>query len=83
MFYRFAEMTGHPVGVPWSTGSARRTARPGHALDGIIAIVSPTTHRSRLLGSELRRIAEAAPGSVVLLDHVYVEYADEDSRLWR
>jgi histidinol-phosphate aminotransferase len=28
--------------------------------------------------SDVRRLATAAPGALVILDHVYVEYADED-----
>jgi len=81
MFYRFAEMTGATlVGVPWVDrfpldGLLSRVTPS----TGVIAIVSPNNPTGLVCsGSELRRIAEAAPHSVVLLDHVYVEYADED-----
>jgi histidinol-phosphate aminotransferase len=81
MFYRFAEMTGATlVGVPWVDRF------PLEALldrvtpsTGIIAVVSPNNPTGLVCSaSELRRIADAAPQSIVLLDHVYVEYADED-----
>src|SRR5260370_42370069 len=45
----------------------------------VIAVVSPN-HPAGAIATvaDIRRLAEAAPNAVVLLDHVYVEYADED-----
>src|SRR5438876_3835351 len=45
----------------------------------VVAIVSPNNPRGSVatLGA-VRRVAAAAPNALVVLDHVYVEYADED-----
>lgn len=72
---------GDLVGVPWAPGPfpiqemlksvARRTA--------IITIVSPNNPTGEVAsGSDLERLAAAAPHALILLDHVYAEYADED-----
>lgn len=45
----------------------------------VIAIVSPNNPTGGVATREdVRRIAAAAPDALVLLDHAYVEYADED-----
>src|SRR5207247_4822990 len=45
----------------------------------LIAVVSPNNPTgAAATAADIRCLAEAAPNAVVLLDHVYVEYADED-----
>ena len=82
MFERCAALAyGTVVPVPWRGGP--------FPLDGflarlderiaVIVVVSPhnpTGAVARL--DDLRRLAAAAPNALLLLDHVYVEYADED-----
>jgi histidinol-phosphate aminotransferase len=72
---------GELVRVPWS-GDAFPTNEFEQAIDdrtAVIAIVSPnnpTVSVARL--QDVQRIAAAAPHALVLLDHAYVEYADDD-----
>jgi histidinol-phosphate aminotransferase len=81
MLHRFAQLAGGTIEtVPW-TGSF-----PTDALiaavgpdTGVVAMVSPNNPTGATASvDDLRRVAEAAPHAVVLLDHAYVEYADED-----
>ena len=45
----------------------------------VIAIVSPNNPTGGVASlADVQRIAAAAPGALVLLDHAYVEYADDD-----
>src|SRR5260370_27298880 len=45
----------------------------------VIAVVSPNHPAGAVAtAADIRCLAEAAPNALVLLDHVYVEYADED-----
>jgi len=45
----------------------------------VVAIVSPNNPTGSVATlADVRRLAAAAPGALVILDHVYVEYADED-----
>ncbi|HSK11318.1 MAG TPA: TIGR01548 family HAD-type hydrolase [Vicinamibacterales bacterium] len=82
MFERYCALAGgRYVSVPWTEGTlpveallSRVTARTA-----VIAIATPnnptgTTARS----SELLALAAGAPGTVVLADLAYVEFADED-----
>ncbi|HVH11238.1 MAG TPA: histidinol-phosphate transaminase [Gemmatimonadales bacterium] len=82
MFERCAALAwGASVQVPWRGG---RFPLEGFlaGLDQRIAVVvvvsphNPTGAVARL--GDVRRLATAAPTALVLLDHVYVEYADED-----
>lgn len=82
MIPRYAELAGAEV---------RRTDWPGGAfpagevLDlvdgqtGVIAVVSPNNPTGAVASPEdLRRIAAAAPGALLLVDLAYAEFADED-----
>jgi len=45
----------------------------------VVAVVSPNNPTGSVaLLADVRRLAAAAPSALVILDHVYVEYADED-----
>jgi histidinol-phosphate aminotransferase len=81
MFYRFAERAGATlVAVPWADRfpTEELLARITPAT-GVVAVVSPNNPSGlTCTATDLRRIADAAPQAIVLLDHVYVEYADED-----
>lgn len=67
--------------VPWREGAfplapflARVEEQPA-----VIAIVSPNNPTgASASAADVRCLAQAAPNALVLLDHVYVEYADED-----
>jgi histidinol-phosphate aminotransferase len=49
------------------------------ACTAVIAIVSPNNPTGAVATlSHVRQLAAAAPAAVILLDHAYVEYADED-----
>jgi len=81
MLERFAALAGAPlVRVPWFTDAFpleeilarldRRTA--------LVIIVSPNNPTGGVASrDEVRRIAAAAPQSLVLIDQAYIEYADE------
>jgi histidinol-phosphate aminotransferase len=82
MFDHFAALSGGTlVRVPWPSGAfplaaflARLAERPA-----VIAVVSPNNPTGATASTaDLRQLAQAAPAAVVLLDHVYVEYADAD-----
>jgi len=67
--------------VPWWDDAFPLDAFLGRlgALTAVVAVVSPnnpTGSVARL--SDVRRLAAVAPSALVILDHVYVEYADED-----
>ena len=82
MLERFAALAGAPlVRVPWFTDV--------FPLDGIldrldnrtalVVIVSPNNPTGGVASrDDVRRIAAAAPQSLVLIDQAYIEYADED-----
>jgi histidinol-phosphate aminotransferase len=81
MFPRFAALAGAPyIAVPWDEEFPRELllARcPPQA--GIIALVSPNNPTGRVISAgDVARIARAAPDALVLLDHVYADYADTD-----
>ena len=81
MLERFAALAGAPlVRVPWLTDVfpleeilARLDSRTA-----IVVIVSPNNPTGAVASrADLRRIAAAAPQSLVLIDQAYIEYADE------
>ena len=86
MFDHFAKLAGAAtlVRVPWRCGEFPLAAfldrlEEQPAVPAVIAIVSPNNPTgATATAADVRRLAEAAPGALVLLDHVYVEYADED-----
>jgi histidinol-phosphate aminotransferase len=82
MIDRYAVLAGgEPVRVPW-TEDRFPTEGFLERIDGhtaVIAIVSPNNPTGGVATLEdVERIAAAAPDALVLLDHAYVEYADED-----
>jgi histidinol-phosphate aminotransferase len=67
--------------IPWMTGAFPRAEFLDAAACGpaIIMLVSPNNPTgAALTADDLEAVARAAPDSLVVLDHAYVEYADED-----
>src|SRR5206468_1126628 len=67
--------------VPWRCGEFPLAAFLTRLAEqpAVIAVVSPNNPTgAAATAADIRCLAEAAPNAVVLLDHVYVEYADED-----
>jgi histidinol-phosphate aminotransferase len=89
MMYRFAAVVGGEI-LPVSWTDAFPTDDVITALDdsvSLVAIISPNNPTGRTAtASDLERVAEAASkvasgtafGAMVLLDHAYVEYSDQD-----
>src|SRR5213596_591593 len=82
MLERFAALAGAPlVRVPWFTDRfplAEILARLDNRI-ALVVIVSPNNPTGGVASrDDVRRIAAAAPRSLVLLDQAYIEYADED-----
>ncbi len=81
MLYRFAQAAGGGLKtVPWQddfpTDAVISALEPDVA---VVAVITPNNPTGRVATAEdLKRVAEAARTAVVLLDHVYVDYADED-----
>jgi histidinol-phosphate aminotransferase len=81
---RFAALAGAPLArVPWLTDAfpveqilARLETRPRPAIVVIVSPNNPTGGVASL--DDVRRIAAAAPESLLLLDQAYIEYGDED-----
>jgi len=86
MFDHFAKLAGAAalVRVPWRCGEFPLAAfhdRLGER-PAVIAVVSPNNPTGAAANAaDVRQLAEAAPTALALLDHVYVEYADEDLTL--
>ena len=83
MFDHFAKLSGaSPLApVPWRCGELPLAAFLDRLEEqpAVIAVVSPNNPTGAVVtAADIRCLAEAAPNAVVLLDHVYVEYADED-----
>jgi histidinol-phosphate aminotransferase len=82
MLDRYAALaSGTVVRVPW-TADAFPAAAFESQLDAraaVAAIVSPNNPTGGVATlADVRRLAAKAPQTVILLDHAYVEYADED-----
>jgi len=81
MIHRFAATAGGTVAtIPW-TDSFPTDELIGRIGDNtaIVAIVSPNNPTGLTVSAEdLTRVAAAADCAYVLLDHAYVDYADED-----
>jgi histidinol-phosphate aminotransferase len=83
MFDHFATLSGAATlaRVPWRCGEFPLAAFLDRLEEqpAVIAVVSPNNPTgAAATAADVRRLAEAAPTALVLLDHVYVEYADED-----
>jgi imidazoleglycerol phosphate dehydratase HisB/histidinol-phosphate/aromatic aminotransferase/cobyric acid decarboxylase-like protein len=85
MLGRYAELTGASVRtVPWAEGPYPQQAvlaavGPETAA---IAVVSPNNPTGAVAGAaDLRALAEAAPGALLLVDGAYEEFADESLTL--
>lgn len=81
MMYRFAQAAGGDIRtVPWEQEFP--TDGVIAALDetvSVVAMISPNNPTGRVATArDLERVSEAAVGALVVLDHVYVDYADED-----
>ena len=85
MLERFAALAGAPlVRVPWLTDAFPLEQILVQLDDrvAIVVIVSPNNPTGGVASrDDVRRIAAAAPRSLLLLDQAYVEYADEDTDL--
>jgi histidinol-phosphate aminotransferase len=82
MFRRFAARAGgEVVSVPWA-GPRYPTEAVLEAIDedtSVVAIVSPNNPTGAVATAEdVRRVAEAAPHALIIVDHAYVEFADEN-----
>jgi histidinol-phosphate aminotransferase len=82
MLERFAALVGAPlVRVPWFTDPFpidEIITRLDHQI-GVVVVVTPNNPTGGVASREdVRRIAAAAPKVIVLIDHAYVEYADDD-----
>ena len=82
MLERFADLAGAPlVRVPW-IADAFPLEEILAELDNriaIVIIVSPNNPTGGVASrDDVRRIAAAAPRSLLLIDQAYIEYADED-----
>ena len=72
---------GELVRVPWRDDAFPTDAfvRQLDARTAVVAVVSPNNPTGSVATlPDVRRLAAAAPNALVILDHVYVEYADED-----
>jgi len=82
MLERYASLAGgRLVDVPWRPGPFPTDAVLARldASVAIVAVVSPNNPTGEVASLEdVTRIAAAAPHALVLLDHAYVEYADQD-----
>lgn len=81
MLHRFAMMAGSDVvTVDWSAEFPTDSLISRiNKRTGLVAIVSPNNPTGlTATADDLRRVAAAAGDTPVLLDHVYVDYADED-----
>jgi len=83
MLERFAELAAAPlVRVPWLTDAfplEEILAQLDNRI-AIVVIVSPNNPTGGVAArDDVRRIAAAAPRSLLLLDQAYIEYADEET----
>jgi histidinol-phosphate aminotransferase len=72
---------GELCAVPWLNPDFPRAAfieqvRAGPAIVFLVSPNNPTG--AAITADDLRAVARAAPGALVVLDHAYVEYADDD-----
>jgi len=82
MFDQYAALCGARVATaPWSAGVFPIDAMLAGVDDrvAVIALVTPNNPTGEVATlDDLRRLSAAAPNALVVLDHAYVEFADED-----
>jgi histidinol-phosphate aminotransferase len=81
MIERYARLAdGALVSVPWDDAWPRAAVLAAISeRTGIVAMVSPNNPSGGVVTrDDLEAVARAAPDALVLLDHAYVEYADDD-----
>jgi histidinol-phosphate aminotransferase len=82
MIPRYARLTGAAVHqVPWPAGAfpVEEVLARVNRETGVIAVVSPNNPTGAVAtAGDLRRLAAAASGSVLMVDLAYGEFADED-----
>ena len=82
MMRRFAALAGAEVrAVDWSEGGypIEAVLEEVDESTGLITVVSPNNPTGLVADeAQVRRLAEAAPGAIVLVDHAYIEFADDD-----
>ena len=85
MLDRFAALAnGDVTRVPWTADAFPTAAFESHldARTAVVAIVSPNNPTGGVATlADVRRLAAKAPQALILLDHAYVEYADDDLTL--
>src|SRR5256886_141201 len=72
---------GELVRIPWRDEAFPIEAFISRldALPAVVAVVSPNNPTGSVATlADVRRLAAAAPNALLILDHVYVEYADHD-----
>src|SRR2546426_7755373 len=72
---------GELVRIPWWDDAFPIDAFVGRldARTAVVAVVSPNNPTGSVATlADVRRLAAAAPNALLVLDHVYVEYADQD-----
>lgn len=82
MLHRYPDLVGATtVEVPWFEGSypleeVRGRLTPATA---VVAVVTPNNPTGQIAtAADLRALAKAAPHALVVVDHAYVEFCDED-----
>jgi histidinol-phosphate aminotransferase len=81
MMYRFAAKTGGEIKtVPWENNFPTEAVIAALDKDvALVTIISPNNPTGLVATPEdLRRISESASRAIVILDHVYVDYAEDD-----
>lgn len=82
MLPRYARLAGaEVVEIPWWSGEypVEQVLEASAGDTAAIAVVSPNNPTGSAISREaFARLAEARPESLILLDHAYAEFADED-----
>lgn len=82
MIERYARAAGGKVRtVPWPSGPypVAEVLRAIGEATAVIAIVSPNNPTGAVAtAQDIERVARAAPSSLILFDHAYAEFAEED-----
>jgi histidinol-phosphate aminotransferase len=82
MFDQYASLCGAGVAkVGWAPGPYPISGILEQVNDqtGIVALITPNNPTGEVATiDDLRRLADAAPRALVILDHAYVEFADDD-----